>query len=1532
MQGFALSPQQKRLWRLQRSVAVSPYGVRSAVETAAEGGAVRRALAATVHRHEILRTTFRCLPGMDLPLQVIAEEGTVLFYERDLTALGSAAQQAQIEGLPRPVWSLEAGPLLRASLLTLSPGRRMLVLEAPALCMDVLGMERLLLDLGRELGGDSTAEDEGVQYADLAAWLNEALESEETRAGREFWRQQDLGSLAAGWLPFARRSADGFRPRAASVPLPALAAARLAAVAAACGVSVEAWLLACWQALLARWTGLSRLVIGFASDGRSYAELQGSPGPFARVLPLSCGPDEDRELDELARAAADTVETLTRWQNYFSWEDLAENGLAAPQAAPGAAYAPFGFELWPAPEALPGGPLSAVALRDACIDRFLVKLRADLRGGGLGLSLCYDAACLDAADAGRLAASLAALIADAVERPRATVGDLEVDGGAARRQAVGAGRAAAPEAGDAVHRRFARLAAERPADFALRAEEVCWTYADLDARANRLAHHLRRLGVGPESRVALLLDRSAETVAALLGVLKAGGAYVPLDPQLPAGRLASMLEDSGAAVVVTRGRLADALPSHGVRAVRLDVEEEAIAALPAVAPEDAAGPGNLAYVMYTSGSTGRPKGVAVEHRHLLAYVDGLAARLGSTPGVSQATVSTFAADLGHTTVFAALCGGGCLHVVAQERTTDPEAFGEYFERHAVGILKIVPSHLQALLNARRPERALPRLRLVLGGERLGWDLVRRVRELAPKCEIVNHYGPTETTVGATTFRLGPETADGLPVPLGHALPHSEVLVLNRRMRLCPAGVEGEIYIGGEGVARGYFGRPAQTAERFLPDPFASRPGMRLYRTGDLGCRRPDGAVEFRGRADRQVKIRGFRVELEEIERALERQSGVRQAVTAVWESAPGEQRLAAYVVPDREAGLTRAGLRQLLRDQLPDYMIPAAVVFLEALPLTPNGKVDHRALPDPEVAVHEEGARTEPRTPVEELLAGLWTELLRVERVAAGDNFFDLGGHSLLAMQLNSRIGRMLGLELPLGAVFEARSLADLARRVEAALLADRGLAAPPLRAASSAGGDSPLSFAQERHWVLQQLDPESPLYNIRGLLRAAGTLRLDVLEAALREVLCRHEVLRASFPVTGDGPVQRVGPVPPVAIPLVDLRAIPGAERESAGAAWANQIGLLPFALDRAPVLRLAALRLDDRDHLLVLVLHHIVADRWTIRILLRDLAVLYSAFAEGRPSPLPPLGLQYADFARWQREWMQGEVLDRQLAYWREALAGAPPVLDLSIARPRPARPTGRSARVPVELPAGLGTRLEELSRRQGCTLFQTWLLAFQVLLRWYSGQDDIVVGAPVANRTRLETEGLIGCFINALALRTRFEGNPAFAELLARVRESLLRAYTHQDVPFERLLQEIQPERVAGAAPIFQAVLNFANDAHDPIELPGLRITPWAHDLAMEAKVDLILTVIGAGDGMRAFFIFSLDLFEAPAVQRMAAGFVRLLERVAESPGAPLLDLDRTLADEDRRSRIASGREARSQRQRTLANVRRQSVQGVVMETSK
>ena len=860
------------------------------------------------------------------------------------------------------------------------------------------------------------------------------------------------------------------------------------------------------------------------------------------------------------------------------------------------------------------------------------------------------------------------------------------------------------------------------------------------------------------------------------------------------------------------------------------------------------------------------------------------------------TVFSFICDLTSPVweIWSPLLSGGSLVITPAETTMSPEQLYALLAQQRVTVLNLTPSVLSALLHYRQTTASdLPRLTLRhmhCGGEALPWDVAQAALDFGQP--LWNFYGPTESTVWASVDRVQISDVDSGRITVGRPFAGRQMYILDGLLNPTPVGVPGILYIGGEGLARGYLGHPEWTAEKFIPHPFSIEPGARLYNTGDLCRHLPDGRIEFVGRVDHQVKIRGFRIELGEIESALLALAGVREAVVLAREDIPGDRRLVAYI-GSAESAVSANTLREHLLDKLPGYMVPSAFVILESLPLTPNGKVDRKALPAPDADGVQEDTYIAPRNPIEEGLAEIWGAVLKLGQIGVHNNFFELGGHSLLATQVISRIRSTFQVELPLRALFEAPNIAGLAERIEAAFGED-STAVPPLVKASREQ-PLPLSFAQQRLWFLDQFEPGGSLYNIPMALRLKGSLNTDALQQSLGEMVLRHESLRTSFTLVDGEPVQVIRKTSEYSLEVVDLSGLEDGDCKQEAQRLVQEEAQRPFDLQQGPLFRAGLLRLSDDEHILLLTLHHIISDGWSQGVLRRELPALYNAFSQGKPCSLPELPIQYADYAAWQRNWLQGEALERQIDYWKRNLGGAPALLELPTDRPRPPAQTFRGALKRHPLPESLSQSLKQLGQREGATLFMTLLAAFQVLLSRYSGQNDIVVGTPIANRTQAETEGVIGFFTNTLALRGDLSGDPTFRELLSRVRAMAIGAYTHQDLPFEKLVEELQPERSMSHSPVFQVMFTLQSAAGGAMEFEGLQLA-GAGGEAVTAKFDLNMWFSEIGsETLAEHSSTNTDLFDADRIERMLGHFQTMLEGIVADPDQRISHLPMVTADE-------------------------------------
>ncbi len=1333
-----------------------------------------------------------------------------------------------------------------------------------------------------------------VQYADYAAWQRSWLQGDVLQRQLDYWRHQLSGAPQALELPTdrPRPAVQSHRGSSLSSRLSRQLSDSLKALAQHEGATPFMLLLAAFQLLLSRYSGQDDIVVGSPIAGRTHAQTEGLIGFFVNTLVLRSRLDSHSSFRQLLAQVRETALGAYAHQD-VPFEKLVEE-LHPERSLSRTPLFQVMLTLQNTPRqelSLPGLLLRGVEAGGE-VAKFDLTLSLNDTPDGLAASLVYNADLFDAATAGRMLEHLRVLLEAIASHPDQRLSELPLLTLSERQQVLSSWNdTAAPRRSALLHQLIADQAARSPHVPAVMFEDSSLTFRELDTRANQLAHHLCALGVGPDVRVGLFVERSVEALIGLLGILKAGGAYVPLDTALPRERLGYMLQDSGAKVLVTQDWLVDRLPVATPAVVFLDSARAQLERQPATLPVSDVTAEHLAYVIYTSGSTGRPKGVMIQHASVVNLLSALdsAVYSGAQPPLRVSVNAPLSFDASVKQLIQ-LANGHTLCLISEEARGDVRLMLEQIRRYRLDVLDCSPSHLRLLLEeglATRDEDGPSRV--LIGGEAIGestWHLLAH----HPRITFFNVYGPTECTVDSTACAASSRPAGP---SIGRALRNVRTYVLDAHLHPVPVGIPGELFIGGAQLARGYLDRPELTAEKFVPNPFGTEHGARLYRTGDKVRWLADGTLEYLGRFDFQVKLRGFRIELGEIEAALEQHPAVRTAVALVREDMPGNPRLVAYVVPEDEpstrdaTGVSILDLRAHLQERLPEYMVPAAFVVLPALPLTPNGKLDRKALPAPDLTAGGVSS-VAPRTPTEELLAGIWSQLLGLSQVGVTDSFFELGGHSLLATQAISRIRSAFQVDLPLRALFETPTVAALAPRVDAAMRAGQGLQVPPLVPVARDAGPMPLSFPQQRLWFLDQLTPGSALYNIPMALRLEGTLDVAALEYAFEELIRRHESLRTTFLLTGEQVLQVFAPAAQAwPLGVVDLCQLPEGSLEPEVRRLASEEAMRPFDLARGPLFRSTLLRLDAQQHVLLVTVHHIVSDGWSSGVLVRELAALYSARATGTLPALAPLPVQYADYAAWQRSWLQGDVLQRQLDYWRHQLSGAPQALELPTDRPRPAVQSHRGSSLSSRLSRQLSDSLKALAQHEGATPFMLLLAAFQLLLSRYSGQDDIVVGSPIAGRTHAQTEGLIGFFVNTLVLRSRLDSHSSFRQLLAQVRETALGAYAHQDVPFEKLVEELHPERSLSRTPLFQVMLTLQNTPRQELSLPGLLLR-GVEAGGEVAKFDLTLSLNDTPDGLAASLVYNADLFDAATAGRMLEHLRVLLEGIVAHPDQRLSEL--------------------------------------------
>ncbi|MCN9243774.1 amino acid adenylation domain-containing protein [Streptomyces sp. RY43-2] len=1506
---YPLSAMQQRLWFLERlTPGTTAYVVPAAVRVrgALDRDLLHAAVTELVHRHESLRTTFA--ERDDTPVQSVAPSVTVEIPEEDLRALPAAAREAacaeRIAAEISTPFDLTAGPLLRMRLLRTADDEHLLVVVLHHIISDGWSVTVLFAEFAEIYaafaeGRPSPLPPLEIQYGDVALRERRHAQPHASAEALRYWKERLAGAPPVLELPpdHPRPPAQSFRGGSWHFDLPARLVRDLAAIGRRRDATPFMVLLALFQVLLHRYCGQDDVVVGIPVAGRERAELERLIGFFVNTLPVRTDLSGDPTFAELLERVRDACLGAYAHQE-VPFEKLVEE-LKPPRdlGRPPIVQISFAYQTQPLPTLRVAGlEFSRVAVRSRTA-RFDLELQLVEDEGGLSGLFEYNSDLFDEATVARLADHLCRLAREAVADPDRPIGALPLLGDEERRSLSAPGgdtRRTWPE-GDLAHLRFARRAREAPTAEAVRCADHALSYAELDRRADQLAHRLRRLGVGRDVLVALCLERSLEMVVALLAVHKAGGAYLPLDPAYPRARLEFMIEDSRAPVVLTQRRVAEHVPSGAAAVLCLDELDEELADEPTHAPGEQPGPGDLAYVIYTSGSTGRPKGVQITHGALANFLRSMQERPGIARDDVLLAVTSLSFDISVLELLLPLVAGARVVVAPRDVAADGPALAEALDAAGATLMQATPSTWRMLVESGWAGRR--HLRMLCGGEALPPSLAGRLRPLG--AELWNMYGPTETTIWSAVSRI-----DTGPISLGEPIANTELIVLDRRGQLVPTGVPGELHIGGAGLARGYLNQPELTADRFVAHPAPNDLGERLYRTGDLVRRRGDGSIEFLGRIDFQVKVRGFRIELGEIEQALTAHPGVSAAVVTAREHA-GDTRLVAHLACAEAP--EPAEIAAFLRDSLPAYMVPSAFVFLTAFPLTPNGKIDRAALPEPEFGRAD--LRTPYRAPAEPLertIADVFADLLGVDQVGADDDFFALGGHSLLATQVTTRLRSVLGVELPLRELFERPTVSALAYRLRergaqprtGTAPGDREVPTVPRRADPAL--PVPPAFAQRRLWFLEQLSAGNRAYLIPAALRVRGRLDAAVFRRACDEVMRRHEALRAVFPEIDGRPRLVVRPEVPAELEVRDLAGPDDVEEQVR--ARAESFFARPFRLSDGPLLRFELLRVSAEESVVLLAMHHIVSDQWSLGVLLREVLALYAAFAAGRPSPLPELPVQYPDFALWQQEALGRQTDGDALDHWVRRLSGAPAELNLSPARPRPPEKSYRGAALELRLDPLVVRRLRALARQEGATLFMVLTGAFQTLLARLSGVDDVVIGTPVAGRRLPELEPLIGLFVNTLALRTDLSGDPSFRELLGRVRRVCLDAYDHQDVPFERLVEALKPERSLARTPIFQVGFALQNVPFPAWSGGGLHVEPIPAD-GGTAKFDLELLLSEDGDTVHGRLEYSLDLFDAPTADRIARCLQRLLTAVADRPDEPIGRLP-ILDEAERREVLALG----------------------------
>ncbi|MBD2448701.1 non-ribosomal peptide synthase/polyketide synthase [Nostoc sp. FACHB-152] len=1513
-----LSYAQQRLWFLDQFEPDSPfYNIPIALRLTGklELTALEQSLQEIIARHEALRTNFITIDGQ--PIQVIrgignSEQEVVSVV--DLKHLSANEQEIAVQQIGQLQFSqpfdLAKEALVRAKLVVLSDTENILFvcmhhIVADGWSMGVFISELATLYNAYSIGQSSPLAPLPIQYADFAIWQRQWLVEDVLQSQLSYWEQQLKDAPALLSLPTdrPRPSVQTYNGTHQEFALSGELTNKLAKLSQEQGVTLFMTLLAAFDTLLYRYTGQEDILVGSPIANRDRSEIEGLIGFFVNTLVMRTDLAGNPTFSELLSRVRDMAMSAYSHQ-HLPFEMLVE----ALQPERDLSYTPLFQVMF----VLQNAPTSGLELTGLNVSSFLIKgttsrfdLTLIMQNSPTGLVGVweYNTDLFDASTIDRMTSHFVTLLEGIIANPEQRISQLPLLTAVEQQQLLIDWNDTAVDYPlyKSIHQLFEEQVELTPDAVAVEFGNQQLTYSQLNCRANQLAHYLQSVGVKPDTLVGLCVERSLEMVIGLLGILKAGAAYVPLDPEYPSDRLSFILEDTQVKVLLTQQRLIDRLPPNQAKLVCLDTDAEKISQCSPDNIISGVQPNNLVYIIYTSGSTGQPKGIAMSQlalcNHILWHRDNLKITRAKT--LQFASVSF---DVSFQEIFTTWCSGGTLFLITEELRRDALALLGFLQEKQIQRMFLPVVGLQQLAEvALGNDIVNTGLReIITSGEQLqitpaisGW--LSKLTDIT----LHNQYGPSESHL-ATSYTL-PDFIDTWPLlpSIGRPISNTQIYILDKYLQPVPVGVLGEVYIAGVLLAQGYFNRPQLTQEKFIPNPFEKAEGReqrvagvppvvataerqeaggnRLYKTGDLARYLPDGKLESLGRIDNQVKIRGFRIELGEVEAVLGQLSDIQASCAVVREDIPGDKRLVAYIVPQPEQTISISEVRNFLKEKLPEYMVPSAIVILEALPLSANRKLDRRALPAPDLHNQLSDQYVAPRNPIEEIVSVIWAQVLKVERVGIHDNFFELGGHSLLATQLVSRVRTSLTVELPLRSLFAAPTVAELSQHIQQLQQHDLTTSAILPRTRDA---DLPLSYAQQRLWFLDKLNPNSPFYNLLVALRLDGTLNQTALQQSLQEIINRHEALRTNFITVNGEPVQVIKEQGTVSVPIVDLQHLSITEKEITLQQLAQQQAHQPFNLADESLIRTTLVVLSETEQALFLFIHHIVFDGWSMGVFVQELEALYNAYSQDKMSPLTPLPIQYADFAIWQRQWLQGDVLQSQLNYWEQQLKDAPALLSLPTDRPRPPVQTFAGAYQQFLLSDGLTDRLTKLSQEQGVTLFMTLLAAYNTLLYRYTGQEDILVGTPIANRDRSEIEGLIGFFVNTLVIRSNLAGNPTFSELLTRVREVALGAYSHQNLPFEMLVEALQPERNLSHTPLFQVLFNLQNAPLQELELAGLTVSSLPVE-SRTTKVDLGLSMENTTQGLLGVWEYNTDLFDASTIARMTGHFVTLLEGIVTNP---------------------------------------------------
>ncbi len=1508
---FPLSYSQERLWFLDQLYPGSPlYNIPTAVRL--KGSLDYKALANSVNkiiaRHESLRTRF--IMAGETPMQSVSAQLKIDIPLIDLSGLPEDKKQAEVTRLSnteaQKPFNLSDGPLIRLTLLKTAAEEHVLLLTMHHIISDGWSVGVFIREVGLFYNAEISGQQASmpplpIQYPDYAVWQKKRLSGEIFEKQMAYWREMLGDNPPALELPTDRphSAVKSQRGKHLKFTVGQDVLKSLKNISARHGATLFMTMLAAFKTMLYRYSGQDDICVGTPIANRDKIETRGLIGFFINTLAIRSDLSGSPTFNELLeRVKSVTLGALSHQDIPF--EKLVEEL----QPERDMTHTPFFQTLF----TFQNIPKQAIEIPNLTLEqveqdigavKFDLTININENPGGLNIIIGFNEELFDTSTIERFITHFKTLLQGVAQNPQLPIDRYSLLSEAEEQQLILDFNQTAFEYPKELcaHQLFETQVQKTPQARAVEFLEQSLTYEQLNQQANRLAHYLRKRGIGPEQYVAICMNRSIEMLIAVLAVNKAGGAYVPIDPDHPQDRQAFILEDTGAKILLTQERHFKHLQELPAEVLCLDCAQPVYAGQPKANPKSGVDPHNVAYLIYTSGSTGKPKGVMVQHQGLVNYLKWWGDFYDEQGIQEMPMITNITFDISLKQYYVPLSWGRKVVMVPEETIIQPKELIKVFASLKKAGFNSVQSLWRSLVDTIKAGQAEldPECIscVIVGGEALDPLTLQRTLESMPQVKFFNVYGPTEITATATSTRLKPKE----PITIGRPLGNYRLYILDPLLRPVPLGVAGELCIGGVGVARGYLKRPDLTAEKFVPDPFSGDSGDRLYRTGDLTRFLPDGRIDFLGRIDFQVKIRGFRIELGEIEAALAKHPDLRKVLVMAKEDNSGNKQLVAYTVTEEETPPSVVELKKFLKERMPDYMIPKAFVFLDDFPLNRNGKVDRRALLETEISREDfELDYVAPRNQSEEIIANIFSEVLKVNRVGALDNFFELGGHSLIATQVISRIRDQFSIELPLRELFQSPTVEALAAAAEKARMQAKGLEAPPIVPVSR-DQKLPLSFAQQRLWFLDQLEPGSSSYNIPKAVRMTGSLDIDALQNSLNEIIRRHEILRTAI-TTVDGEAELIIEEKlEITIPIIDLSHLNEDKRQSEVSTISQEEATKPFRLDQAPLLRATLLKLKDEDYIFLFTMHHIVSDGWSTGVFIKEIVPLYSAFTQGLPSPLPPLTIQYVDFAAWQRKWLSGKVLEEQLNYWKRTLGNGSPPLQLPTDKPRPVPLTSNGAHFNFKIDKKLSDQINAFCQRENLTPFMAYLAAFMVLLNKYSGQEDISVGTPIANRNRSEIENIIGFFVNTLVMRADLSDDPTVKDFLKQVRETALGAYAHQDLPFEKIVDTIQPERDMRHTPLFQAMFMMQNIPSGKQEASELTINELKVENGL-SQFEITLGLTEVRDGLNAGIEYNTDLFEETTMRRLANHFVRIMESIVNQPEQPLSHISLITPEDEKR----------------------------------